>query len=256
MATKVFLTGASAGIGLAIARLLTAHGCEVWGTSRDRKRLPELPGFHPVVMDLSQPSLPADVPFEVLINNAGAAVFGPVDILPVDLVREQFQLLVEGPLELIRLALPGMRARGVGTIINITSLAGQLPVPFMAPYNAGKAALSSLTQCLRLELSDTSIRVVEVRPGDINTAFHDATKRVDVGDLRRAASAWETQIRDMAAAPPPDSVARAVLRIVNQPNPPPVAVVGGLFQAKVAPLAARFLPVRLLEWGLRRYYRI
>src|ERR1041385_4818532 len=147
MATKVFLTGASSGIGLAIARLLTAHGCEVWGTSRDRKRLPELPGFHPVVMDLSQPSLPADVPFEVLINNAGAAVFGPLETLPVDLVREQFQLLVEGPLELIRLALPGMRARGVGTIINITSLAAQLPVPFMGPYNAGKAALSSLTQC-------------------------------------------------------------------------------------------------------------
>ena len=258
---KVFLTGASSGIGLAIARLLTERGCEVWGTSRDHKRLPELPGFHPVVMDLGNrksihAAFPRDVLFEVLINNAGAAVFGPLESLTDDDIAAQMQLLLLAPLELIQFVLPDMHARSRGLIINITSLAAQFPVPFMSPYNAVKAALSSATQCLRLELADTPIRVVEIRPGDIDTAFHSATKRVEGSDQRRTLSAWETQFRNMAAAPPPEAVASVVLRIINSPDPPPVAVAGGLFQAKMAPLAARFLPGRLLEWGLRRYYRI
>jgi short-subunit dehydrogenase len=265
----VFLTGASSGIGLETATLLTTHGCEVWGTSRDPARLPKLPQFHPVPMDLTRPdsirenfaaALRDAGAFEVLINNAGNGAFGPLEAMPAEIVRDQFQVLVHAPVELIRLALPGMRQRGRGVIINVTSLAAQFPIPFMAPYSAAKSALSLLTEGLRMELSNTPIRVVEVRPGDIHTPFHEQTKKfgttADVQNERRMTSAWETQSRNMATAPPPDRVAQAVLRVINAPRPPPVLVVGGVFQAWVAPLGARFLPLRLLEYGLQRYYRL
>ena len=266
---KIFLTGASAGIGLETARLLAERGCNVWGTSRDPARLPKLPGFHPVEMDLLQTksiragfaaALQEAGAFDVLINNAGAGVFGPLDSMPTELVREQFQLLVDAPLELIRLALPQMRNRDRGTIVNVTSLAAILPVPFLTPYSAAKAALSVLTQGLRVELANTAIRVVEIRPGDINTAFHEATKKVDVAadpeNQNRMRAAGETAIRNMAAAPSPALVAKAIVSVIENPRPPAMVTVGGLFQACVAPLAARLLPPRLLEFGLRRYYRL
>ena len=249
--------------------MLAAHGFEVWGTSRDPSRLPKLPGFHPVRMDLVRTDSVRDGfaaalkdvgAFDVLLNNAGAGAFGPLEAMPLEMVREQFQVLVDAPLELIRLALPQMRARGRGTIINVTSLAAILPIPFMTPYSAAKAALSSFTQGLRVELANTAIRVVEVRPGDINTAFHDATKRIKAGasveDERRMHAAWETQRRNMAAAPPPTAVANAILRVIENPRPPARVTVGGFFQVRVAPLALRLLPPRLLEFGLRRYYRL
>jgi short-subunit dehydrogenase len=257
---KVLLTGASAGIGLETARLLTSNGFEVWGTSRDPKRLPQLPAFHPVTMDLRQPTLPADVPFDVLINNAGAGLFGPLETTPTDRVREQLHVLVEAPLELIRLALPGMRERGSGTIINITSLAGVFPIPYMAAYSAAKAALSALSESLRTELAGTAIRVVDVRPGDINTRFYDSIQRIEDAlgpeDRARMTRAWETITRNMRNAPPPARVARAILRVLQRGNPPPVVTVGGAFQARLAPFAARLAPPRLREWALRRYYRL
>src|ERR1700722_17371105 len=204
---KVFLTGASSGIGLETAKLLTQHGCEVWGTSRDVSRLPTLPRFHPVPMDLASfdsirdgfaSALQEAGAFDALINNAGDGVFGPLETVPVEMVREQFQILVDAPLELIRLALPKMRERGRGLILNVTSLAAQFPIPFMAPYSAAKAALSLFTQSLRIELSNTSIQVVELRPGDINTLFHERTKKVSLvastDEQRRLNAVWNTQI--------------------------------------------------------------
>jgi short-subunit dehydrogenase len=266
---KVFLTGTSSGIGLATATLLTQRGCEVWGTSRDVRRLPTLTRFHPVRMDLASYdsiregfaiSLKEAGAFDALINNAGDGAFGTLETMPAEVAREQFQVLVDAPLELVRLALPKMRERGRGIILNVTSLAAQFPIPFMAPYSAAKAALSLFTQGLRIELSNTSIQVVEVRPGDINTPFHERTKKtvssVNAGDQRRMKAVWDTQVRNMAAAPPPERVARALFRAITAPNPPPVLIVGGFFQARVTPLAARILPLRLLEWALRQYYRL
>ncbi|MFA6560863.1 MAG: SDR family NAD(P)-dependent oxidoreductase [Verrucomicrobiia bacterium] len=262
----VLLTGASSGIGLEIARLLTARGCEVWGTSRDTAKLPQLPHFHPVRMDLATDASiregfaqaqRAAGGFDVLINNAGSGVFGPTVFVPVELEREQFQLLLHGPLELARLALPAMCQRGCGVIINITSLAGAFPIPYMAAYSAAKAALSACSQCLRLELAGMPVRVVDVQPGDINTAFHTATRRVAADtDRARQEAVWEVQRREMAAAPPPRCVAETVWSVINTPNPPPVVTVGSFFQAKLGPWAARFLPARWLDWFLRRYYGI
>jgi len=117
-----------------------------------------------------------------------------------------------------------------------------------------------LTEGLRIELSDTQIHIVEIRPADINTPFHDQTKRIpspaNSTNEHRMDTVWETQLRNMAAAPPPDLVARAMLRAITALNPPPVTVVGGFFQARLAPLIARLAPLRLQEYVLCRYYRL
>src|SRR5262245_36810407 len=175
---RVFLTGASAGIGRAIAHALLARGDEVWGTSRNLERLPKLPQFHPVRLDLGDPhsvdqafnaALAEAGHFDVLINNAGIGHFGPAENLSEKEVASQFQILVFGHLQLMRLALHMMQATGGGLIINVTSLAGRLPVPFMAAYNAAKAAMASFTMSIQLEHPDSRVRVVDLQPGDICT---------------------------------------------------------------------------------------
>src|SRR5436190_19167023 len=148
---RVFLTGASSGIGLAIAKLLVAEGHEVWGTSRNLERIPKTPRWNAVRLDLTDPHSIEEAfktavteagHFDVLINNAGAGHFGPAELLPPETIASQFQILVFGQIQLIQLALRHMQARGEGLIINITSLASRLPVPFMAAYNSAKAALA------------------------------------------------------------------------------------------------------------------
>src|SRR5437588_10745973 len=125
---KVFLTGASSGIGLAIAQALIARGDEVWGTSRDLARL-QLPGLHPLRLDLNDSNsieeafknaLSEAENFDIVINNAGSGHFGPAEHLSETEIKKQFQILVFGHLQLMRLALEAMRQRREGLIINVT----------------------------------------------------------------------------------------------------------------------------------------
>lgn len=265
---KVFLTGASSGIGLAIAEALIARGDEVWGTSRNLIRLEQVRGLHPMRLDLSDPrsiddafkrALSQTGHFDVVINNAGGGHFGPGEHLAASEIENQFQVLVFGHLQLMRLALNAMRAHGSGLIINITSLASRLPVPFMAAYNAAKAAMASFTMSIQLELPDSNVRIVDLQPADINTAFNDAIPRDDGANPRynaRVAKTWEAVDRNMKNAPKPELVAEYVLKIIDSTNPPPRVTVGDFFQTKIAPSIFRFLPQRVRLWGLKMYYGI
>src|SRR5260370_1910721 len=188
---KVFVTGASSGIGLAIAQSLIARGDEVWGTSRNLIRLEQLPRLHPVRLDLNDPrsideafkgALSQAGHFDVVVNNAGSGHFGPAEHLSSTEIEKQFQVLVFGQLQLVRLALATMRPRGQGLIINVTSLASRLPVPFMAAYNAAKAAMAVYTMSIQLELPDATVRMVDLQPADISTAFNDAVEKSDEPD--------------------------------------------------------------------------
>jgi short-subunit dehydrogenase len=265
---KIFLTGASAGIGRAIATAALAQGHEIWGTSRDVSRLPDIGRFHAVHLDLEEPdsisnafhgALSQAGYFDVLINNAGSGHFGPAENLSEKEITDQFQVLVFGQLQLMRLVLPAMRARGRGLIINVASLASRLPVPFMAAYNAAKAALATFTMSIQLELPDSAIRIVDLQPADICTDFNDAVRKSSAADPRYESSlakTWSAVERNMKNAPKPEIVARRVCELINQTNPPPRVTVGDMFQSKIAPLIFRFLPQRLRVWGLRKYYEI
>jgi len=265
---KVFLTGASSGIGLAVAELLVARGHEVWGTSRNLERIPKMPRLHPMRLDLGDPrsveeafnvALAEAGHFDVLINNAGSGHFGPAENLSEKEIVNQFQILVFGHVQLMRLALRIMQVQGEGLIINITSLASRLPVPFMAAYNAAKAAMASFTISIQLELPDSRVRVVDLQPGDICTDFNEAVTKAEKHDARYEAKVdktWSAVERNMKNAPKPDLVARHVCELIDQTNPPPRVTVGEAFQTKIAPLIFRFLPQRVRIWGLKRYYGI
>jgi NAD(P)-dependent dehydrogenase (short-subunit alcohol dehydrogenase family) len=265
---KVFLTGASSGIGLVIAKLLVAQGHEVWGTSRNLERIPKLPRWHAVRLDLADRlsveeafnfALAEAGYFDVLINNAGAGHFGPAEFLPMETIASQFQILVFGQIQLMQLALRHMQARGGGLIINVTSLASRLPVPFMAAYNAAKAAMASFVMTTQLELGDSGVHLVDLQPGDICTKFNQDVSKSTQRDPRyddKVAKAWEVTERNMRDAPKPDLVARHVLKLISTVHPPPRVTVGDVFQSKIAPMIFRFLPQRVRIWGLKRYYKI
>ena len=130
-----------------------------------------------------------------------------------------------------------MRERGQGLIINVTSLASRLQIPFMAAYNAAKAAIAVYTMSIQLELPDSKVRVVDLQSADISTAFNDAVPKnveQDPSYQERVAKTWTAVDRNMKNAPPPELVAKYVLRLIDSPNPPPRVTVGAAFQSKVA----------------------
>ena len=123
-----------------------------------------MPRLHPIRLDLADrlsiedafnSALTEAGYFDVLINNAGAGHFDPAELVPMETITSQFQILVFGQIQLMHLALRHMQGRGEGLIINITSLASRLPVPFMAAYNAAKAAMASFTMSIQLEFADS-----------------------------------------------------------------------------------------------------
>jgi short-subunit dehydrogenase len=260
---RIFITGASAGIGLATAKLLATQGHEVWGTSRDVKRIPVVPRLHPVALELRdrhsieenfKAALQEAGHFDVVINNAGSGHFGSGELLSPEELADFYQILVFAPIELTQLALRSMRDRG-GMIVNVSSLASRLPVPFMAAYNSAKAALASFTMSMQLELKETNIRLIDLQPADISTDFNDALSRPDASDTR-VAKAFQAVDRNMKNAPKPDLVANRILKMIDEKNPPPRVTIGDAFQSIIAPLIFRGLPQRIRLWGLKKYYGI
>src|SRR5204863_9640495 len=132
---KIFITGASSGIGLAIVKLLVAQGHEVWGTSRNLERIPKLPRLHAVRLDLTDrlsvntafsAALTEACYFDVLINNAGDGHFEPAELVPMETIESQFQILVFVQFQLMQLDLLHIQELGIALIINVTSLCSGL----------------------------------------------------------------------------------------------------------------------------------
>jgi NAD(P)-dependent dehydrogenase (short-subunit alcohol dehydrogenase family) len=264
---RIFITGTSAGIGLLTAQMLCDMGHDVWGTGRTVSKLPVLERFHPVLLDLNDEgsiargfaaALGEAGYFDVLINNAGAGVFGPLESFSDQEFIAQFETLLLGPLRLIRLALPDMRARGTGLIVNVSSLAGEFPLPFMAPYSMFKSALSAMSEGLRFELLHTGVRVIDVRPGDFATNFHDSTRRIG-SELAseyqpNLIRAWHAIDQNMKRAKSSKAVADLLVAIVEDRVRGPVQAVGDIFQAGIARVLARSVRRSWVQWGLRKYY--
>jgi NAD(P)-dependent dehydrogenase (short-subunit alcohol dehydrogenase family) len=267
MMKRALITGASSGIGRATAQALLARGHEVWGTSRHLNRLPATERFHPVQLDLcddasieaafAQASSEAGR-LDIVINNAGSGHFGAAELLSSQEISRQFQVLFFSHVRITQMALAHMRASRPGVIVNVTSLAARLPVPFMAAYNAAKAAMAAFTMSTQIELNGSGVRLIDLQPADISTDFNDAVIEAEHDERNAAeiAKVWKIVDHNMKTAPGPELVAHQILKLIEHSNPAPRLTVGGTFQAQIAPLIFRLLSQRLRVWGLKKYYHL
>ena len=184
MSKVVLITGASAGMGREAAILLARGGHRVYAGARRLDRMADLTdhGVTPVELDVTSSDdnervvnqvVEAEGRIDVLINNAGFGLYGPVEEIPLDDARYQFEVNLFGVAHLTQLVLPHMRDRRSGRIVNISSVGGKVYSPFGAWYHATKHALEGWSDCLRLETAPFNIQVVLIEPGLIRTEFGD-----------------------------------------------------------------------------------
>jgi len=192
----VLITGCSSGIGRAAAVSLHAAGLTVYATARQVDELAGLvrQGIHALPLDVTdEASMTAAVaaveeaagPVGVLVNNAGYGLYGPVEQLPMDEIRRQFETNFFGLVRLTQLVLPGMRRRGRGRILNVSSMGGRITLPGGAFYHASKYAVEAFSDALRMEVAQFGIDVVLIEPGPVKTPWND----VAAGSLSAATPA-------------------------------------------------------------------
>jgi short-subunit dehydrogenase len=194
---------------------------------------------------------------DALVCNAGVGIFGSIEETPIAVAQEQFETNYFGLLRTLRAVIPHMRACGRGRIVLVGSLAGRAPIPFQAHYSASKAAVEATALALRNELHGSGIHVSLVEPGDINTAFNDAT---DFGESD--ASAYAARIRSarrvieesLPRAPGPEVVAASIQKALDARHPRTRYTVGP--DAWLVPFGRRFLPDSLVLRLVRSHFRI
>jgi NAD(P)-dependent dehydrogenase (short-subunit alcohol dehydrogenase family) len=232
---NIFITGAATGIGAATTRRLAEAGYRVFaGVHRETASLASIPGVQPVAIDVTDPAgveKAAEVVAEAVggdglravINNAGVIVQGPLELVPPGDLRRQFEVNTLGPAHVIQAFLPLLRD-GKGRIINISAPTARVPVPFMAPIGASKAALESFSDSLRVELAAWGIPVVVIEPGGTDTAIFQKAHAAAQGAFGAADPAkvalYSKQLAAVARAAakqklgPADAVAKTILAAV------------------------------------------
>jgi len=239
------VTGASSGMGKSIAQRLIKDGYTVYVAARSVDRMQDLAaqGARPLKLDVSKDDdiraavdqiLAETGGVDVLVNNAGFGLYGPVEEIGLDEARYQFEVNMFGPARLTQLLVPAMRAKGSGTIVNITSMGGKVYTLLGAWYHATKHALEGWSDSLRLELQPFGIRVVIIEPGLIETGFGDVAGRGVVerfgdgayGKTVRAVAGITEQSYRPGRGTPPMVVANLVSRAIRSRRPRTRYVVG------------------------------
>lgn len=262
----VLVTGASSGVGQSTARLLSQRGYRVFGTSRNPAGAGDTPGLTMLQLDvrsddsvatcLSTVSGLADR-LDILVNNAGYELAGALEELSLDEAKAQFETNFFGVFRMVKAVLPLMRRQKHGQIINVTSLAGLSPVPFMGIYSASKLALDGYTEALRLEVKPFNIRVSQIEVGFLRTPMMN-NRQVAAGRIAEY-DPWRQRAYDAIRAseeksPGPELVADTVLKIAASKKPRLRYVVGQ--QAKFVTRLRRFLPEAAFEQGVRSTFRL
>ncbi|MDP3130753.1 MAG: SDR family oxidoreductase [Bacillota bacterium] len=255
MTRCVVVTGASSGIGYAIATRLHEAGWTVIGVSRS---LPKQPyGFAYVTADLTKEEdvvravreriLSDHAKIDALVNCAGMGISGAIEETALSEVKRQFDVNLFGTFTITKELLPALRAAR-GRIVNISSVAAELAIPFQAFYSMSKAAMNAFTDTLRLELKPLGVQACAVLPGDTATGFtqnrEKSASRTGVYDARVTRSVKRME-HDETAGVSPDAVAKVVARVLNKRKMPPQVAVG--FQYKLFLFLKKILPKRLVE---------
>ena len=275
-AQVIVVTGSSSGFGRLIAQTLARRGHTVFAglrqsTGRNRAAAEEVRALatsdgldlRPLDLDITDDSSVGRALGEVidvagrldtLVNNAGVAYIGPIEAFTVEQARQQFEVNLFGMLRMSRAALPHMRARGSGLLLQVGAVGGRQAFPFIGLYGATKFALEGLTESLRYELAPLGIDAAIVEPGTYVTKIND--NRAEPADGERVAAYLPAMgtflgrlFADLATAPPdPQEVADAVARLIELPA-------GARPLRTVVALESQAAPTRALNEGAERAAR-
>ncbi len=275
---SALVTGSSAGIGHAIATTLAKEGYRVFASARHPERISRVwsdePPFYlePLALDVTDQEsirrasevIRAEVGGapDVLVNNAGYGLLGALEDVTVEELRAQFETNLFGVHAVTRELLPGMRGRGSGTIVNISSLAGKVSVPFQGAYCTTKFALEAYSDALRMEVERFGLRVILIEPGPVATQFPEAARRESARILELVGSDYADLFAQFLrrfdnfpeAAAKPERVAKVMVKALHARRP--------RFRYQVRAreaLTARVIklfPDRLIQWGAKKWSRM
>ncbi len=270
----ILVTGCSSGIGRATAVEAARRGHRVFATARNRNDLTELERpdrLASLALDVTDPlSIRSAVDgvlaragrLDALVNNAGYGQYGAVEEVTLPEWRAQFDVNLFGAIAVAQAVLPAMRKAGRGTIVNVSSVAGKVAIPFAAPYCASKHALEAVSDAMRVELSPFGVRVVLVEPGPIETRFGERARSGVAPLLSRPGPYRELYAGAERAMDgefqrgkrPAEVVARVILDAIEARRPRPRYAVTGLARALIG--IRRALPDRWLDAMMRRSLRL
>ncbi|WP_424493987.1 SDR family oxidoreductase [Salinimicrobium sp. GXAS 041] len=263
----VLITGASSGIGKAIAEHLLSKNYKVFGTSRNPSKGTSL-NFPLVTLDVTKKetikSAVSEViseagKIDILINNAGVGITGPIEETPDEEIKKAFDTNYFGPLNVIKAVLPEMRKNNGGLIINITSIAGYMGLPYRGIYSASKGALELTTEAFRMELKDFNIQMTNVAPGDFATniaagRYHSPV--LEESPYREPyGSTLNIMNQHVDEGGNPKIMAEYVHKIIKTKNPKVHYKVGDRMQ-KFSIVLKRILPDKLYESLLLKHYKL
>ena len=244
MSKVILITGTSSGFGKSIAEKLHSLGHIVIGTSRNADNIKS--DYLTISLNINDyemsKQLIAEIvsnhgKIDILINNAGINITGPIESMKISDMKKVFETNFFSHMNVIQSVLPGMRLNQSGIIINITSIAGYLGLPFWGAYCASKASFNIIAESLNIELKKFNINVVNIAPGDYKTEI--LTNRVDSNiantspyhkEYSRVINSVNGKMED---GRDPNEVADLVLKIIKQKNPKINYLVGGFLEKKI-----------------------
>jgi len=263
----VLITGGSSGIGKSIGSFLKSKGYIVYGTTRNKSNHLGFSNFELLEMDVRDPTsiqsavqeiISKEGRLDVLVNNAGIGITGPIEETPHEEILKAFETNFHGPLHVAKAVLPQMREQGRGTIINITSIAGFMGLPFRGIYSATKGALELAVEAMRMEVKNSGINICNLAPGDFATNIASGRYHVPVLEdsaYEKYGKTLEMMNADVDAGQDPIIVARTVFKIINTAYPKVHYKVGAPMQ-KFSLVLKKILPDKLYEKLLINHYKL
>lgn len=267
MSKVVLITGASSGIGKAIAIYLLSKNYIVYGTSRSDANADKYP-FKLVALDVTKTYtikvaidsvIASEGKLDVLINNAGKGITGPIEDTPTEEMKLNFDTNFFGPIEVMKAVLPQMRKQKSGLVINVTSIAGYMGLPFRGVYSAGKGALELITEATNMEVKQFGINVVNVAPGDFETNIASGRYHTPVFENSAYKEKYAENLALMdshvSEGADPMLMAKAIENIIKTKNPKIHYKVGG-FMEKFSIVLKRILPDKWYQKLLMNHYKL